>query len=420
MLFTSRSQARLLTMKHLFLAALAGCAMILPLSAADHGSTALTNHPAEQIMLSLPDEVSLTPGRSGDFSITATVPKNHHIYLKHANRNGRAVLTHFSVPPETGFQLQEKKQPAGVKVENEFVLRSSGTFTFELSELAMNEMGKSLTLPLAMRVQICEEGQVGICYMPVTIKKELKVVIAGPEFLTRDLPDGTLPWINSRATALEAAKLKNQNVFALISDPARCGACAYLESKILSESSVNKMLKNRFVLYRVPRHEYSHAPISGSFGIPFYFIISPDGKNVQKWMGAPAAQAFVARLEPYAKDTAPAAPAAVVNAIPLNAGGKQCAIPLKQSFAYQATQKGDFKTSGNMRFVANASSPGAYTVLTLDRTGEIDSSNSARVTNGTLVVEKFLGGSDLVFQCSSYGVAGQVTAQAVEIQIELR
>lgn len=385
------------------------CAAILSLSAADH--------PAQQIILNIPDEISLTAGRSADFTITATVPKNHHIYLKHANKNGHAVLTNFAVPAETGFQLKEKKQPVGVKVENEFVLRSGGTFSFELSELAMNESGKTLMVPLVMRVQICEEGQVGICYMPVTIEKKLKVVIAGPEFLTRDLPDGTLPWINNHSTALEAAKLKNLNVFALISDPARCGACAYLESKIFTDAAVNKMLKNRFVLYRVSRNEYSHAPISGSFGIPFYFIISPDGKNVQKWMGAPAAQAFVQRLEPYAKDSAPAA---IANAIPLNSGGKQCAIPLKQSYAYQATQKGDFKSSGNMRFVLNASSPGSYTLLTLDRTGEIDSSNSARVANGTLVVEKFLGGSDLVFQCSSFGIAGQVTAQAVEIQIELR
>jgi len=387
-------------------------AAIFSLSAADH--------PAQQIMLSIPDEISLTAGRSADLSITATVPKNHHIYLKHANKNGHAVLTNFAVPAETGFQLKEKKQPVGVKVDNEFVLRSSGTFTFELSELAMNESGISLTVPLSMRVQICEEGQVGICYMPVTIEKKLKVVIAGPEILTRDLPDGSLPWINNHSTALEAAKIKNLNVFALISDPSRCGACAYLEGKILTDASVNKMLKNRFVLYRVPRNEYSKAPISGSFGIPFYFIISPDGKNVQKWMGAPAAQAFVQRLEPYAKDSTPAAPAAVANAIPLNSGGKQCAIPLKQSYAYQATQKGDFKSSGNMRFVLNASSPGAYTVLTLDRTGEIDSSNNARISNGALVVEKFLGGSDLVFQCSSFGVAGHVTAQAVEIQIELR
>lgn len=396
-------------MKHPLLAALVLCSALFPLFAADH--------PAEQITLNLPAEISLSAGRSAEFEISATIPKNHHIYLKHANKNGHAVLTSFSVPADTGFQIKEKKQPVGVKVDNEFVLRSTGTFVFELSELAMNEMGKTLTLPLSMRVQICEEGQVGICYMPITIEKKLKVVIAGPEFLTRDLPDGTLPWINNHSTALEAAKLKNLNVFALISDPARCGACAYLERNIFTDSSVNKMLKNRFVLYRVPQNEYGKAPISGSFGIPFYFIISPDGKNVQKWMGAPAAQAFVQRLEPYAKDSAPAA---VANAIPLNSGGKQCAIPLKQSFAYQATQKGDFKTSGNMRFVPNASSPGAFTVLTLDRTGEIDSSNSARVANGSLVVEKYLGGSDLVFQCSAYGVVGQVAAQATEISIDLK
>lgn len=382
-----------------------------------------SDHPAERIQLSLPEEVSLTAGRSVEFLITANIPANHHIYLRHANKQGHAILTNFSVPAETGFQLKEKKVPNGVRVENEYVLRSKGIFAFELSELAMNENGKTLTIPLNVRVQICEEGEVGICYMPVTIERKLKVAIAGPEIQTRDLPDGSLPWVNNYDAAMSAAKSKQLNVFALISDPSRCGACAYLESKIFPDTGVSKMLKSRFVLYRVPRNEYSKAPISGSFGIPFYFIISPDGKNLQKWMGAPAALPFQQRLEPFAKEIAAAvaaAPAPVTNAIPLNSGGKQCAIPLKQSFAFQATQKGDFKSAGNMRFVNNASTPGSFTVLTLDRTGEIDSSNNARVENGTLIVEKYLGGKDLIFECSPYGVAGGVSAQSLQLSIELR
>ena len=323
----------------------------------------------------------------------------------------------FSVPGETGFQLNETKRPRGVKVENEFVMRGKGEFAFELNELAMNQDGNTLTVPLRVRVQICGEGEAAICYMPVTIEKKLRVTIAGPEIRTRDLPDATLPWVNSHAAAMNAAKLKGLNVFALISDPASCGACAYLESKVIPDAAVNKMLKNRFVVYRVPDNEYDKAGITGSFGIPYYFILSPEGKQLHRWMGAPSAPQFAQRLEPYAKESAPpVAPVQPVDAIPL----ASCKIPLKQSFAYQATQQGDFRSSGNMRFVLNNSAPGAYTVLALDRTGEIEGSYNGRLTAGKLIVERYLGGRDLSFECSAYGVTGAIAEQALQITIDLK
>jgi hypothetical protein len=383
------------------------------------GSLFASGHPAEQIAFTVPDSVTLARGRSAEFYVTAVIPAEHHVYLKHANKNGRAILTTFSVPGEAGFQLRETKRPAGTKLENEFILRNKGMFLFELSELAMNDDGKTLSVPLRIRVQICGEGEAAICYMPATIEKKITVNISGPQVRTRDLPDATLPWMNSYSAAIDAAKLKNQNVFALISEPSSCGACAYLESKVLPDAAVNKMLKNRFVVYRVPENEYGKAEISGSFGIPYYFIISPEGKNLQKWMGAPGAPQFAQRLEPFAKDTAPVAPVAPV--VPTDAIRlASCKIPLKQSFAYQATQKGDFRSSGNLRFVLNNSTPGAYTVLAIDRTGEIEGSYNARVVAGKLVVEKYLAGRDLPITCSQYGVTGTIDEQALQISIDLK
>lgn len=244
-----------------------------------------SDHPAERVQLGLPDKVTLAPGRSAELNIHVTVPAEHHIYLKHASKTGHAILTQFSVPGETGFQLRELKRPKGTKVENEFVLRGNGAFQFELSELGMHADGKSLQVPLNIRIQICGEGEAAICYMPVTIERKLHVEVAGLEIQTRDLPDATLPWVNSHATALEAAKLKQVNIFALISNPSRCGACVQLESKVLPDPAVNKMLKTNFVTWRVQRNEYSKAQIKGGFGIPFYFIVSPDGQILQKWMG---------------------------------------------------------------------------------------------------------------------------------------
>lgn len=73
-----------------------------------------------------------------------------------------------------------------------------------------------------------------------------------------------------------------------------------------------------------------------------------------------------------------------------------------------------------MRFVLNNSAPGTYTVLTLDRTGEIEGSYSGRVVSGKLVVESYLGGRDLQFECSSHGITGNLPEQKLQLSIELR
>lgn len=373
-------------------------------------------HPVKALVVSMPGELEIGIGQSQDFKLGITVPRGYHAYLRHANLRGRAIPISFRVPGDSGFQVETAKAPKGVRLGDEIILRGTGEFTIRLSELAMHGLDETNVVPVAVRVQLCSEGEEAICFLPETIEKKITIRIGSPEIRTRALPDTSLPWIDNRAAALEAAKLKNQNILALISDPARCGACAQLETKVLPDAAVQKLLREQFVLYRVPRSEYRHAPISGSFGIPFYFVISASGENKQKWMGAPAPSAFVRRLEPYANAGATEAP----GSIHLASGSGKCAIPLKQSFAFQAVQKGEFQNAGNMRFVANASQPGSFTVLTLDRTGEIDTSNSAKVVDGRLVVERYLGTGDLVFQCSPHGITGNVSAQQLQLSIELR
>ncbi|AFM12639.1 thioredoxin family protein [Turneriella parva] len=379
-------------------------------------------HPVEDTLVALPASVSIGLGGTARLSVEVTIPAGHHAYLRHANAKGMAIPIAFRAAPESGFQLAMTAQPKGVRVGDEFVLRGKGKFTLELSELAMNEFGRTYALPVKVRLQLCGEAEPAICYMPETIEKTISVNINAPEILSRTQIDTSLAWIDNRAAALDAAKLKKQNVFALISDPTRCGACVQLETKVLPNAAVNKLLREKFVLYRVPKNEYSHAPIKGRFGIPFYFVVSPEGQNLQKWVGVPGPMQFAQGIEPYgiAASGTPTATAATTNSIPLNSGGRECAVPLKQSYAFQATQKGEFKSAGNMRFVTNASAPGTYTVLTLDRTGEIDASNSARVVHGKLVVERYLGGSDLIFQCSAFGIAGSVEAQSLSLSVELR
>lgn len=379
-------------------------------------ATQAEEHPVKAVVVSMPGELEIGIGQSQNFKLAITIPRGYHAYLRHANARGRAIPVSFSVPNDSGYQIETTNAPKGKRLGDEIILRATGEFTLKLSELAMHGLDETSTLNIAVRVQLCSEGEDAICFLPETIEKKLTVRTSSPEIRTRALPDASLPWIDNRAAALEAAKLKKKNVLALISDPARCGACAQLETRVLPDAAVQKLLREQFVLYRVPRTEYRQAPISGSFGIPFYFIISASGENMQKWMGAPAPAAFVRRLEPFAR----AGAAESADAIQLASGSGKCKIPLKQSFAFQTVQKGDFHNAGNMRFVANASQPGTFTVLTLDRTGEVESSNSATVVDGRLIVGRYLAAADLVFECSQHGITGSVVSQALQVSIELR
>jgi hypothetical protein len=145
-------------------------------------------------------------------------------------------------------------------------------------------------------------------------------------------------------------------------------------------------------------------------GLAFPFTLSfrRQGENLQKWMGAPGAPQFASLLEPYARGGATA---------PVSGGtcsATNCNPPefwrqtvrntaLNKVMLFRRRKKANFMSSGNMRFVANASAAGHfYTVLTLDRTGEIDAlKQRARHVGGTLVVERYLSGNDLIFQCSA-------------------
>jgi hypothetical protein len=234
--------------------------------------------------------------------------------------------------------------------------------------------------------------------------------------LARAPENDTVKWMQNYDAAIAEARKKNLNIFALISEPSRCGACVHLEGKVLPEPAVTRMLNENFVAYRVPKNERHRAPVKGRYGIPFYYVISAAGENLEKWMGAPGAQAFEARLKPYAKTqgsqtTEPVA----VPATTINLGS--CKIELKKSYAYQAMQKGDFRNAGNMRFVANKSTPGRYTVLQLDRNGEIDSSFDGRLEDNALLVEKYLGGRHLPIRCTASGISGEIQEQGVVVDL---
>jgi len=381
---------------------------------------AADEHPARQIQLKLKDAV-IAPGGSQPFEIAVTVPANHHIYLSHASPKGNAILVSFSIPGESGFQLQETRRPAGVVEAEERVLRGNGSFSFILHELAMHKAGDNRTVPVKVRVQICQEGKLGICFMPTTIEKTFKVKVAGQPVRLRAATNTTIKWVNSYEEAMKQAKAKSMNIYALISSPATCGACQYLESEVLPKAEVTNLLNKGFIPYRVPRGEYSRAGVSGSFGIPFYSIITPAGEIRSKWQVALEPPGFGARLKPFATEPAPPAPAPPTvpasTALDLSSGARKCKMELKKNYAYRASQNGDFAGNGDIRVVTNASTPGSFTVIHLSRTGEIESSYSAKLQGGALVLENYLRGKNLPLSCSEFGVVGEIKEQGLEINI---
>lgn len=389
-------------------------------SVAFHMPAAADEHPARQIQFKTKDAV-IAPGGSQPFEIAVTVPASHHIYLTHATSRGNAILISFSIPGESGFQLQETRRPAGVVEAEERVLRGSGNFSFILHELAMHKAGDTLTVPLKVRVQICQEGKLGICFMPTTIEKTFKVKVAGQPVRLRSTTNTSVKWVNSYEEAMKQAKAKSMNVYALISSPATCGACQYLESEVLPNAGVTNLLNKGFIPYRVPRGEYSRAGVSGSFGIPFYSIITPSGEIRSKWQGALEPPGFIARLKPFATEPAPAPapqPTPASTSVDLASGARKCKLELKKNYAYRASQNGDFAGTGDIRVVANSSQAGAFTVLHLARTGEIESSYSAKLQGGALVLENYLRGKNLPLSCSEFGVIGEIKDQGLEINID--
>ncbi|MCE9600564.1 MAG: thioredoxin family protein [Spirochaetia bacterium] len=377
------------------------------------------DHPAKKIQIKYKESISVPPGGSAALTISLTVPKGYHIYLKHAAPDANAILTEISIPPESGFELQEVRRPVGTLESDEMVLRNSGEFSVLVMDRLMHKT-EFHRVPLKIRLQICQDDP-AVCFLPTTIEKTLTVRRAGIPFASRASTSEKVKWVTTYDQAIAQAKTRKLNIFALISNPATCGACVALDSNVLSRDDVAEFLNKKFVPLNVPRGDYGKF-VSGSFGIPTYFAVSPDGKKLKTFVGAPGSESFLSGLKPYAGTeaeniTPPTIQPAAQNKIELNNGSQKCFIELKKSYAYQASQKGEFQNNGNVRIVNNSSAPGTYTYLHIGRTAEIEASYNARLSNGRLVVERYLAKDNLELACADGGITGKIPSAEVEVNI---
>ncbi|MBL8021786.1 MAG: thioredoxin family protein [Leptospirales bacterium] len=218
-------------------------------------------HPAKQIQIKYKENIIVPPGGTAAFDVMLTVPANYHIYLSHATPKGNAILTQISVPAQSGFQLRETKRPPGKQEGDEMVLRGAGTFSLTVMDLAKVKTGTTTKVPVQIKVQICKDDP-ALCYLPITIEKTLTIQKAGTPFSNRASTSNLVKWTTSYDQAIAQAKSRKLNVFALISNPATCGACVYLDSETLSKQDVADFLNKKFVPLNVPRGDY-HRFVSG-------------------------------------------------------------------------------------------------------------------------------------------------------------
>ena len=116
-----------------------------------------------------------------------------------------------------------------------------------------------------IRTQICEEKENGICYPPKTITKEVIAEIKEDKKIINSRATDVIPWESNFQSATTKAKSANLNIYAIITEPSWCGACRYMEAEAFAKPDVQKVLKEKFIPWKVKDTEYGNVPTgSGS------------------------------------------------------------------------------------------------------------------------------------------------------------
>jgi thioredoxin-related protein len=250
-----------------------------------------------KLTIEYPKTVQIQSGGELTFPITINVPNGHYVYVRRYKKS-KTTLVDFTIENNL-FQLLETQRPKGVISGNDYVLRGNAKFNYKLFELAASKLG-NLQTALVSTTQLCEDKKGGICYMPETVKHSLSITVekAKPIKMGSFRSSTGIKWNTSRSEATQKAGSSGQKIFAIITDPDRCGACEYMERESFDKPAVQKVLNEKFVSWKVQRSEYGHL-VSGSFGIPTYFILNADGSTVIKKAGGVAESTFLQFLKPY-------------------------------------------------------------------------------------------------------------------------
>ena len=224
-------------------------------------------NPYSKVEFSYQNPVKLRVGGEIDFEVKVNLPPKHYIYLSHVSSNDIGIITTFNFPVESGFQLLEVTRPKGIKKQDEMVLKEKGSFSFKIFDLGIKKTESNTKVPFSIRTQLCEEKENGVCYPPKTFTKEVILQIKDGRKMLSYRNMGNIPWENDFQSATKKAQTSNLNIYAIISEPSWCGACRYMEKEAFDKPEVQKILKEKFIPWKVNENEYGNVPTgSGSFG----------------------------------------------------------------------------------------------------------------------------------------------------------
>lgn len=321
-------------------------------------------NPYSKVEFSYQNPVKLRVGGEIDFEVKVNLPPKHYIYLSHVSSNGIGIITTFNFPVESGFQLLEVTRPKGIKKQDEMVLKEKGSFSFKIFDLGIKKTESNTKVPFSIRTQLCEEKENGVCYPPKTFTKEVILQIKEGRKMLSYRNMGNIPWENDFQSATKKAQTSNLNIYAIISEPSWCGACRYMEKEAFDKPEVQKILKEKFIPWKVNENEYGNVPTgSGSFGIPMFFVLDSTGKSLGKWAGARDAKGLLPLLKPFEKSSnpepipnipQPPAPSEDATELEINSNdGSKCVFTYGTNYIWNSKKAGEFHNNGTFRFGIN-------------------------------------------------------------------
>ncbi len=384
------------------------------------------DNPYAKLEFNFKSPIILRTGGEIDFEVKVNLPQKYYLYLSHANSDAIGIITTFSFPPDIGFQLMETKRPQGIKKMDEMVLKDNGMFAFKIFELGIKKPGSNTKIPLNIRVQVCEEKENGICYPPKTITKEVVIEIKEDKKIIGYRTLDTIPWESSFAGATAKAKSSNLNIYAIITEPSWCGACRYMEAEAFAKPEVQKVLKEKFVPWKVKDNEYGKVPTgSGSFGIPMFFVLDNTGKSLAKWSGGRDAKGLLPLLKPFEKTGADPEPNPIKPPSPpepnatefeiKSSDGSKCLLTYGKDYIWMAKKAGEFHNNGTFRFGINNQEI-KVKQSTRDLAGR--KAFPVKITTNGFRIEKTDLKEFWVAECNGSSLQGKVEGSDIEFTIE--
>ena len=137
-----------------------------------------------------------------------------------------------------------------------------------------------------------------------------------------------------------------------------------MEKEAFDKPEVQKVLKEKFIAWKVDENEYSKVPTgSGSFGIPMFFVLDSTGQSLGKWAGARDAKGLLPLLKPFEKSSNPE-PTPVIPHPPTptedsteleikSEDGSKCILTYGTNYIWNTKKAGEFHNNGTFRFGVN-------------------------------------------------------------------